>query len=68
MRAVCDQSLCQGHGRCEAMAPEIYQLDENGYLGDADIKVPPELEHQARLGAASCPESAITIVDEGNSE
>ena len=64
MQAICDKSLCQGHGRCEAMAPEVYKLDPNGYL-DAEItEVPAGLEEQARLGADSCPEQAITIVED----
>ena len=64
MRAICDKSICQGHGRCEAMAPEVYTLDDNGYLDIEDIEVPAGLEDQAKLGAASCPEEAITIVED----
>ncbi|HEX7036867.1 MAG TPA: ferredoxin [Pseudomonadales bacterium] len=61
MRAICDLKLCQGHGRCEAMAPEIYKLDDNGYLALEVIEIPPGLEEQARLGADSCPEQVIRI-------
>ncbi len=61
MRAICDKKLCQGHGRCEAMAPEIYVLDANGYLEAEIIEVPAGLEERARLGAEACPEQAITI-------
>ena len=61
MRAICDIELCQGHGRCEAMAPEVYTLDANGYLRTPVIEVPPGLEAQARLGAESCPEGIIRI-------
>jgi ferredoxin len=43
------------------MAPEVYTLDDNGYLKTAEIDVPPGLEAQARLGAASCPEQIIRI-------
>jgi ferredoxin len=63
MRAICDLELCQGHGRCEAMAPEVYTLDDNGYLATAVIEVAPGLEAQAKLGAEACPEQAITIVE-----
>jgi ferredoxin len=61
MRAICDVALCQGHGRCEALAPEVYVLDDNGYLTTEVIEVPPGLEAQARLGAESCPEQAIRL-------
>ena len=63
MRAICDTGLCQGHGRCQAMAPEVYKLDDNGYLATEVIEVPAGLEEQARLGAESCPEQAIKIVE-----
>jgi ferredoxin len=63
VRAICDIQRCQGHGRCEAMAPEVYTLDENGYLTTEVIEVPPGLEARARLGAESCPEQAIRIED-----
>tara|TARA_A100001037_G_scaffold304714_1_gene342439 strand:+ start:10036 stop:10176 length:141 start_codon:yes stop_codon:yes gene_type:complete len=46
------------------MAPEIYKLDDNGYHALEEIEVPAGLEDQARLGAASCPEEALTIVDD----
>ncbi len=63
MKAICDLDLCQGHGRCEAMAPEVYVLDDNGYLTQEVIEVPAGMEDQARLGAESCPEQAIRLVD-----
>jgi ferredoxin len=63
MRAICDTGICQGHGRCEAMAPEVYTLDDNGYLATEVIDVPPGLEDQAKLGAEACPERAIRIVE-----
>ena len=64
MKVICDIELCQGHGRCEAMAPDIFNLNENGYLEQEVIQVPPGLEEQARLGAESCPEEILTIVED----
>lgn len=65
MKVSVDGSLCQGHARCWAEAPEVYELDDLGYccIGTADI--PPALEADARRGAAACPERAITIHDDG---
>jgi ferredoxin len=63
MRVICDANLCQGHGRCEATAPEVYKLDDNGYLGGQEFAVPPGREEEARLGAESCPEGAIKLVE-----
>jgi ferredoxin len=66
MRVRVDEQLCQGHGRCYATAPELFAPDDigNGHeIGDGTV--PPELEHQARLAAANCPEQAITL-EEGS--
>jgi ferredoxin len=57
-----DPGLCQGHGRCYDLAPELFGDDEEGYgtvLGDG--LVPPGKEQDARLAAANCPERAISV-------
>ena len=57
-----DQSKCMGHARCNAMAPEVYQLDENGYVDIPDGTVVPEqLRDAAYDGASACPERAISV-------
>jgi ferredoxin len=62
MKVHVDPELCQGHGRCYATAPEVFDMDDvgNGHeIGDG--VVPAELEHKARVAVANCPERAITI-------
>ena len=57
-----DRDACQGHNRCYLLAPEVFDVDDEGYailLIDGDV--PPELEDKARLSADNCPEYAITI-------
>jgi ferredoxin len=57
-----DPGLCQGHGRCYDLAPELFGEDEEGYgtvLGDG--VVPAGREQEARLAAANCPERAISV-------
>ena len=49
VRISVDQGKCAGHARCFATAPEVYPIDD-------------ELAGQARLGAAACPERAITLL------
>ena len=58
-----DREKCQGHGRCYALAPEVFETDDEGYavlLLDG-AEVPADKEHAARLAADNCPEYAITI-------
>ncbi len=58
-----DQERCSGHALCRAAAPDVYVLDELGYNVTPAREVPAELQEQARRGALSCPESAITVED-----
>lgn len=63
MRIQVDEIACTGHGRCYALAPEVYAPDDHGHCVLVVAEVPPGLEEQARAGAAGCPERAITIDD-----
>lgn len=55
---------CQGHGRCYAIAPDIFQVDENGYLGPGEILVEPAQEEIAKRAVRACPERALTIEED----
>jgi ferredoxin len=60
-----DAEKCQGHNRCYALAPELFDVDDLGYASALNEgEVPPGLEEKARLAAANCPEYAISIDDE----
>lgn len=63
MRVVVDHERCQGHGRCHAIAPELFELDELGYsvLRCEDAEILPGLAEIAARAAAGCPERAITV-------
>lgn len=56
-----DPEVCTGHGRCYALAPDVFAPDERGHCVVLVEDVPPELEAQARAGEANCPERAISI-------
>lgn len=61
MKVVLDRRLCSGHARCMEMGPDVYGSDDLGYCVLKHAEVPPALEAQARLGAANCPEGALSI-------
>jgi ferredoxin len=61
MRVTLDVAKCSGHARCNAAAPQVYEVDEEGYSTVRDLETPARLEQAARTGAASCPERALTI-------
>ena len=53
---------CQGHGRCYALAPDLFEADDYGNAHELnDGEVPAGQEGQARLAADNCPEYAIEI-------
>ena len=55
-----DRSLCQGHNRCYMLAPELFDVDDEGYaVLRVEGDVPTELEEKAQLCADNCPEYAI---------
>ena len=64
MKIRIDQAGCVGHARCAAVAPDIYPLDDDGYIAVAEIEVKPGQEALARRGARACPERIITIVED----
>lgn len=61
MKITVDGDKCQGHGRCYALAPDLFDLDENGYALSSDTEIPEDRLEDAKLAAANCPENAITI-------
>lgn len=64
MKIHVNPDLCQGHNRCCALAPELFEVDDYG-LSSAlnDGIVATGMEHKARLCIDSCPEFAIEEVD-----
>lgn len=60
-----DAEKCQGHNRCYALAPELFDVDDYGQsvlLVEGDV--PPELHAKARLAVSNCPEHAISILED----
>ena len=65
MRIVLESDKCQGHNRSNALAPELFDVDDFGQAVVIDDgSVAPELHDKARLAVANCPEFAITISDD----
>jgi ferredoxin len=60
VRVTVDSARCTGHARCYALAPEAFDLDDDGYalVTERAVDVPGVDLHTA---AASCPEQAITV-------
>ena len=60
-----DPERCQGHNRCYAIAPELFEIDDYGNSrAKGDGCVPPALEEKVRLAVKNCPELAVRLVRE----
>jgi ferredoxin len=58
-----DAELCTGHGRCYALASELFEPDDEGHgavLHGGDV--PPGQEDAAHRAANNCPERAISTL------
>jgi len=58
-----DFDLCESNAMCEALAPDHFQVDDDDYLQVLDDNVTPENQALIEQAVASCPKSAISIVD-----
>jgi ferredoxin len=64
MKIRVDPDKCQGHARCFALAPELFEVDDYGQATVIVDEVPPGLEDKAELAIANCPEYAIERIDD----
>lgn len=54
-------AACEGHGLCAQVAPNVYEVDDDGYVRLLVDEIPPELEAAAAAGARVCPVAALKV-------
>ena len=64
MKLRVDSEMCQGHSRCYAAYPELFDIDDEGTAVVTVENIPPGWEDRAHNAIANCPERAIHIVEE----
>ena len=65
MKIKVDPDRCEGHNRCFALAPDLFEVDDYGLSRALNDGVgPPGREERARLAMDNCPEFAISVVAE----
>ncbi|HKY48196.1 MAG TPA: ferredoxin [Acidimicrobiia bacterium] len=63
MRVAIDHERCQGHGRCHALAADIFELDDLGYSAlRADDDLTGDHLEAAHRAVAGCPERALRLI------
>lgn len=60
-----DASRCQGHARCLAFAPDIFEFDQEGYAYVPEDKADQaQISPQLQLAITNCPERSILVKDD----
>ena len=61
MKVRIDNDLCAGFGICVGIAPEMFELHDDGYATVLLSDVPPELEDAVQRAVSQCPAQAISV-------
>jgi ferredoxin len=66
MKLTVDANRCTGHGRCYTLAAGLLSFDDDGYVTARGqvLDVPDHQWPVAREAANSCPEAAITLLED----
>jgi len=59
-----DFDLCESNAMCEALAPDHFEVDDDDFLQILDDTVTEKNQSNVEQAVASCPKSAISIVEE----
>ena len=61
MKIKVDFDLCESNALCEALAPDVFELDDEDFLQLKKEEIGPEDEDAVRRAVASCPRAAISL-------
>ena len=59
-----DFDLCESNALCEAIAPDVFRIDDGDFLQVDDPTVTPENRARIEQAIAACPRSALSIVED----
>ncbi len=63
MKIKVDFDLCESNALCEAMAPDVFELDDDDFLVLKAEETTPENIDDVRRAVAACPRAAIKLED-----
>ena len=61
MKANVDKDTCIGCGLCPTIAPEVFDMDDDGKAHTIVEEVPENSKEAAKEGGGSCPVAAISV-------
>ncbi|MDH4147679.1 MAG: ferredoxin [Acidimicrobiia bacterium] len=63
-RIVVDYDLCESNAVCMAVAPTVFEVDDDDNLNVLQETPPDELRAKVEESVARCPKQAIAIVED----
>ncbi|AXT84365.1 ferredoxin [Aeromicrobium sp. A1-2] len=63
-RVEVDYDACESNALCEALAPDMFMLDDDDNLQVSDPKVTDENRTRVEQAVAACPKTALRIVED----
>jgi ferredoxin len=64
MRIVVDQARCTSLGICESLAPDFFEVDDEGVLQVLRSDVPADQQALVEQAVAGCPTAALSVMDD----
>jgi ferredoxin len=64
LRIVVDYDKCTGLGMCEAEAPDLFEVQDDGSLTVLNDRPSDEQREEAEAACESCPTEALSLVEE----
>lgn len=64
MRIVVDRDKCTGLGMCEAEAPDLFEIDDDGSLEILEERPAEEKRAELRAAVDACPTEALSIAED----
>ncbi|MDA8070454.1 MAG: ferredoxin [Actinomycetota bacterium] len=64
MKVVVDFDVCASNAVCMGIAPQVFEVRDDGYLYVLDEHPGPELADVVRTAVTNCPTGAISLEDE----
>ena len=59
-----DFAVCESNALCEAMAPDVFFVDDDDFLQIEDPTVTDDNRSRVTQAVASCPKSALRIIED----
>ena len=64
VRIVIDRDRCTGLGMCEAEAPDLFEVQDDGSLAVLNDQPSAEQRAEAEAACQACPTEALSVVED----